>query len=411
MPGGGDKSGGGGGGPKPKFADHEKVLCYHGPLLYEAKCVKSRKDTKSGNPGDFQYFVHYQGWNKNWDEWVDETRILKASSENFDRKEKLFAQHQASVKENKKKGGGGASGSKSGNKDGKGPGGGGGAIGGGPDGLSFGGSSSSSSKKSDSANTSRASTPVSEPQQLVPSSSGGTAQGGSSSSGPGSASKQKRSADSAATEADSTPTRRSGSSASAASKKRARLDTSTSSENTAGNATFNIAIPEELKYVLVSDWDLVTSRKQLFRLPAKLPASTILADFMNHVGNNQKQLEFTPMTAEQVTLGIRDFFNVVIADKLLYKIERLQYSEQLGGDEAPAPIDVYGSAHLLRLFAKINGLLNRSRIETEGDVALVSSVLNEFLTYLESNRSKYFTSKNYVSAGEDYLAKLEQETE
>ena len=72
------------------------MLCYHGPLLYEAKCVKSRKDTKSGNPGDYQYFVHYQGWNKNWDEWVDETRILKASSENFDRKEKLFAQHQVS---------------------------------------------------------------------------------------------------------------------------------------------------------------------------------------------------------------------------------------------------------------------------------------------------------------------------
>ena len=40
--------------------------------------------------------MHYQGWNKNWDEWVDETRILKASSENFDRKEKLFAQHQVS---------------------------------------------------------------------------------------------------------------------------------------------------------------------------------------------------------------------------------------------------------------------------------------------------------------------------
>ena len=68
-----------------------------------------------------------------------------------------------------------------------------------------------------------------------------------------------------------------------------------------------------------------------------------------------------PMTAEQVTLGIRDFFNVVIADKLLYKIERVQYSEQLGADKAPAPIDIYGSAHLLRLFAKINGLLNRSR--------------------------------------------------
>ena len=62
---------------KSKFADNEKVLCYHGPLLYEAKCVRSRKDPK--NPGEFQYFVHYQGWNKNWDEWVGETRILKVT--------------------------------------------------------------------------------------------------------------------------------------------------------------------------------------------------------------------------------------------------------------------------------------------------------------------------------------------
>lgn len=64
-------------------------------------------------------------------------------------------------------------------------------------------------------------------------------------------------------------------------------------------------------------------------------------------------------TAQEVTLGLKDFFNAVVGDKLLYKIERLQYSEQgaVGGD----PIDVYGSAHLLRLMAKINGLLNRNR--------------------------------------------------
>ena len=54
---------------KAKFADNEKLLCYHGPLLYEAKCVKSKKDGNS-----FSYFIHYQGWNKNWDEWVGETR-------------------------------------------------------------------------------------------------------------------------------------------------------------------------------------------------------------------------------------------------------------------------------------------------------------------------------------------------
>lgn len=65
---------------KPKFEDNEKVLCYHGPLLYEAKCVKGRKVSNKGQPQQpanevhFQYFVHYQGWNKNWDEWVAEDR-------------------------------------------------------------------------------------------------------------------------------------------------------------------------------------------------------------------------------------------------------------------------------------------------------------------------------------------------
>ena len=54
---------------KAKFADSEKLLCYHGPLLYEAKCVKSKKDGSS-----FLYYIHYQGWNKNWDEWVGESR-------------------------------------------------------------------------------------------------------------------------------------------------------------------------------------------------------------------------------------------------------------------------------------------------------------------------------------------------
>jgi mortality factor 4-like protein 1 len=40
---------------QPKFSVEEKVLCYHGPLLYEAKILKMKKDA-----GVFTYFVHYQ---------------------------------------------------------------------------------------------------------------------------------------------------------------------------------------------------------------------------------------------------------------------------------------------------------------------------------------------------------------
>ena len=83
---------------QPKFSSDEKVLCYHGPLLYEAKILKNKKDG-----GSYTYFVHYQGWNRNWDEWVAETRIMKQVAENFDKQKKLLATHMAQTKAKKQK--------------------------------------------------------------------------------------------------------------------------------------------------------------------------------------------------------------------------------------------------------------------------------------------------------------------
>ena len=78
-----------------------------------------------------------------------------------------------------------------------------------------------------------------------------------------------------------------------------------------------------------------------------------------------------------MTLGLKDFFNAVVGDKLLYKIERAQYNEQgaVGGEA----IDVYGSAHLLRLLAKINGLLNRNRYVCKIRECSYLIFLDEFL--------------------------------
>ena len=83
---------------QPKFNSDEKVLCYHGPLLYEAKILKNKKEG-----GGYTYFVHYQGWNRNWDEWVAETRIMKQVAENFDKQKKLLATHMAQTKAKKQK--------------------------------------------------------------------------------------------------------------------------------------------------------------------------------------------------------------------------------------------------------------------------------------------------------------------
>ncbi|GFY69649.1 mortality factor 4-like protein 1 [Trichonephila inaurata madagascariensis] len=79
--------------PKLRFADGEKVLCFHGPLLYEAKCMRSQYKDKT-----LRYFVHYSGWNKNWDEWVPESRVLKYSETNMQRQRDLQDAHNKSKK-------------------------------------------------------------------------------------------------------------------------------------------------------------------------------------------------------------------------------------------------------------------------------------------------------------------------
>ena len=47
------------------FTPNERVLCYHGPLIYEAKILKAEtwdeRNTQSGVVGP-HYYVHYKGW-------------------------------------------------------------------------------------------------------------------------------------------------------------------------------------------------------------------------------------------------------------------------------------------------------------------------------------------------------------
>ncbi|XP_046889885.1 mortality factor 4-like protein 1 [Hypomesus transpacificus] len=75
--------------PKPKFQEGERVLCFHGPLLYEAKCVRTNIKEKQ-----IKYFIHYSGWNKNWDEWVPESRVLKYVDSNLQKQKELQKANQ-----------------------------------------------------------------------------------------------------------------------------------------------------------------------------------------------------------------------------------------------------------------------------------------------------------------------------
>jgi len=330
--------------PKVKmFSEGEKLLCYHGPLLYEAKCVKIKKEN------EYRYFVHYQGWNKNWDEWVNDSRILKINTENLDLKEKLLKDHVASMRERKKinklsgPGFGTPVSSKEGSKKGSGGG---------------------------SANTSRASTPVSDRSFKI---------------APSGSTKRPAADDERSTSSreDEVISRRA--------TKRTRLSESIM-EETEDLWKFRIDVPEELKYVLVSDRELITVKKTLFGLPAKISVTSILQEYTKHVEKTSNAGSIS-----EIMLGLMDFFNATVHDHLLYKYEKSQYLEKVKKENI-SPSDAYGSAHLLRLMSKIGVFLNAYTVFTssEHNVNFIENILCDFLLYLESNRTRYFTSKNYT---------------
>nr|CAH7717319.1 unnamed protein product [Callosobruchus chinensis] len=84
--------------PKFKFSDGEKVLCFHGPLIYEAKCLNSTVTKEK----QVKYFIHYTGWNKNWDEWVPESRVLKYNEANVARQKEVQKAHSSQPSKSKK---------------------------------------------------------------------------------------------------------------------------------------------------------------------------------------------------------------------------------------------------------------------------------------------------------------------
>eukprot|EP00833_Pecoramyces_ruminatium_P003561 jgi/Orpsp1_1/1177593/evm.model.c7180000062054.1 len=87
------------------FLNDERVLCYHGVLIYEAKILKGEIWENKSIPEENgpHYFVHYKGWKQTWDEWVPEERILKWTDENIKMKNSLKDVYSPHTRNHEKK--------------------------------------------------------------------------------------------------------------------------------------------------------------------------------------------------------------------------------------------------------------------------------------------------------------------
>ncbi|XP_029698079.1 mortality factor 4-like protein 1 isoform X1 [Takifugu rubripes] len=322
--------------PKPKFQEGERVLCFHGPLLYEAKCVKiSIKDKQ------IKYFIHYSGWNKNWDEWVPESRVLKYVESNLQKQKELqranhclFFNFRDHYVEGRMRG--------------------------------------AAPNKKIPAASQKNEVKTKKNKQKAPGAGEGTSSGG-----------------------DPTHPPR---------KKRARVDPTVESEETFINRVeVKVKIPEELKPWLVDDWDLITRQKQLFHLPAKKNVDAILEDYANYKKSrgNSDSKEFA---VNEVVAGVREYFNVMLGTQLLYKFERPQYADVLANHPDTSMSQIYGAPHLLRLFVRIGAMLAYTPLD-EKSLALLLNYLQDFLKYLVKNSASLFNASDYEVAPPEYHRK------
>ncbi|KAM9817590.1 LOW QUALITY PROTEIN: mortality factor 4-like protein 1 [Neosynchiropus ocellatus] len=347
--------------PKPKFQEGERVLCFHGPLLYEAKCVKINIKEKQ-----IKYFIHYSGWNKksfpdsnissdlsvtcfisprlnlpsfpvlnsSWDEWVPESRVLKYVDSNLAKQKELQKANQDHYVEGKMRG-------------------------------------LAPSKKIAAVQQKNVDLKVKKAKQKIP--------------GPGEGTSSR--------EEPQGPR-----------KKRARSDPTVESEEMFTNRVeVKVKIPEELKPWLVDDWDLITRQKQLFHLPAKKNIEAILEEYAAYKKSkaNSDNKEYA---VNEVVAGIREYFNVMLGTQLLYKFERPQYAEILSEQPDTPMSQVYGAPHLLRLFVRIGAMLAYTPLD-EKSLALLLGYLQDFLKYLVKNSSALFNAGDYEVAPPEYHRK------
>ncbi|XP_070172047.1 mortality factor 4-like protein 1 [Polyergus mexicanus] len=332
--------------PKCKFQEGEKVLCFHGPLIYEAKCLKSSITKEK----QIKYFIHYAGWNKNWDEWVPESRVLKYNEANVQRQREVQRAHstQQSAQKNKK-----------GNTTTKAQ-----------------GRKSEGGREKDT--DSRASTPVSTADKSI--------------------SRFSKSTNSTVTassshESTSEPTR----------KKRSRLELSSETEEYLTKVEVKIKLPEELKFVLIDESEVILKHHKLPALPVQNTVDKILDDYVE-MKSSGKTNDTRESTLE-ITKGIREYFNITLGLQLLYKWERPQFIQITNDNPETLPSQLYGAFHLLRLFVRLGGMLSYTPLD-ERSIQLLLSHFHDFLQYLQKNNAELFNlQQDYTDPPPDYHRK------
>lgn len=95
------------------------------------------------------------------------------------------------------------------------------------------------------------------------------------------------------------------------------------------------------------------------------------------------------------------YFNSMLGSQLLYKFERIQYSDFLKSKKQMS--DIYGAMHLLRLFEKLNQTLDYAPLDDDLELQSLVYYVNDILRYIEAQSEELLNEKDYILAPPFYV--------
>jgi len=327
-----------------KWSTGEKILCFHGPLIYEAKIQNI--EVQNGIP---KYLIHYHGWNKNWDEWVAEARMLKHSEKNLNISKDLVQAHEVKDKIEKRRRG--------------------------------------VKRKADEECGGE---PKNEHVFAVP-------------RPPTSPQRARRKAGLRPQKREVKKAQEEGLGDERLNLKEALKppDNTVESEDIfKSKVEIRIRIPDELKSYLVDDWEQIVRHKNLCVLPARLTVDQLLDNYTRAKTANKSELASKNNREKailEVAAGLREYFNVMLPCQLLFKQEKNQFQEMKKDDPSMMAVKVYGAPHFLRLFTKIGETLVYTPL-SEKSINILLFYLHDILNYMKKNSSIIFSNSDYAPA-------------
>lgn len=319
------------------------------PLLRQILDVRL---TASGKPN---YFVHYNGWASQWDEWLPEERMHKFDYEAY---KKLKAQQLRRERR---------------------------------------------AKNDPSRRDRKRKAPVVEDDDDAGAGSGSdAAAGGAGAGGSGDAAgpTRKRPRTMAASAGAAL-----GSSAGAAG--RGVGDEAGGGEHvpgalgdgSAGVSLVHVTLPHTLKLFLIRDEEQICTERKLLPLPRIPCVTTVLRSFAEHEslvgrgdGDSIEKLDILD--------GLRTYFNKALGMLLLHRFERPQYVSLRESFARVQVADVYGCEHLLRLLVRLPELFEGVALTDEA-AACFQAVIADLIRYISANPQ--FLLLSYERCSPEYL--------